>query len=105
METEHHRPPILVGFDGTAQAHDALELGRVAIATLGGRLEIASVLEIESAWLGGEPDDAHLADLEAETTRLVARRLDGIDYEVQCGSDRRGRGSTTSPSLMVPRQS
>lgn len=83
MNEERDRPPILVGFDGTPQGHDALELGRVAARTLGGRLEVARVLEIESTWLGDEPDDARLVDLEAETTRLAARRLDGTDYEVK----------------------
>ncbi len=75
--------PILVGFDGTPQGYDALELGRVGARALGGRVVVASILEVESAWLGVEPDDAKIADLEAEATRDAARRLEGTEYEVK----------------------
>lgn len=72
--------PIVVGFDGSEQSHDALELARVLCEVRGARCIVASVLEygpvsVHRALSDSEQDEAK------EIFDAARRRLHGIEVE------------------------
>ncbi len=83
---------IVVGFDEAAQGFDALELARVGVEALGGRVDVVSVIETDALWLGAERDDADLVEHEAAVTRTAGRRLANVAYSVHV---RFGRAAET----------
>ena len=59
---------IIVGYDGSAQADDALALGKLIAGATRGLLTVAGVLQFDPRWGGRDP---LLKDADAEFTREI----------------------------------
>ena len=59
---------IIVGYDGSAQADDALALGKLIAGATGASLTAVTVLQFDPQW-GGR--DIHFQDLDAELTEKL----------------------------------
>jgi nucleotide-binding universal stress UspA family protein len=72
---------VLVGYDGGAEARDALALGRMLAGLAGGELALAAVLPVKEESIGLE---GYEAALKEESDRLFATALPelaGVDFE------------------------
>ena len=76
---------IIVGYDGSAQADDALALGKLLAGATGASLTAVAVLQFDPQW-GGR--DIHFQDLDAELTEKLeqAARSAGAGAETIASS-------------------
>ena len=97
---------IIVGYDGSAQADDALALGKLLAGATGASLTAVAVLQSDPVW-GGR--DIHFQDFDAEAegearTRRPRRRARGTDrdHELSCPwAPRPGRAGSTPTSIVL----
>jgi nucleotide-binding universal stress UspA family protein len=71
---------IIVGYDGSAQADDALALGKLIAGATGASIIAVTVFQFDPMW-GGH--DIHFQDLDAELTEKLERAASSAGAEAQ----------------------
>jgi nucleotide-binding universal stress UspA family protein len=71
---------ILVGYDDSDQAKDALALGKQLADATGARLVVAGVFQFDPIWGGLDP---HFREAEAEMARRIEAAANAVDAEAE----------------------
>jgi nucleotide-binding universal stress UspA family protein len=78
---------VIVGYDGSAEARDALALGHLMAGLTGGRLILAAVLPVHQEAIGHEDHRAALAEDSERLLAAVADELSELDVDTRTRGD------------------
>jgi nucleotide-binding universal stress UspA family protein len=78
---------VVVGYDGTSEARDALALGRRLAALTGAQLILAAVLPVKEEAIGREGYEAALAEDSDRLFATVSDELAGLDVQTRVLGD------------------
>jgi hypothetical protein len=93
---------VIVGYDGSDEARDALALGRLLADLASARLILAAVLPVKEEAIGREGYEAAMSE---DSERLFATVLGDLERPGRRAASRPPRPSTSWPSARAPTRS